>query len=107
MALNQARGWLICYDIRDNRRLSRLHRFLKSHAVPIQYSVFCYQGSAAQLGRLVREMESRIDRKADDVRVYQLPEQPHFEGLGTRSLPEGVLIQSALNASLPHLVGNR
>lgn len=107
MALNQARGWLICYDVRDPRRLSRFHRFLKRHAVPVQYSVFCYQGSAAQLGRLVREMESRIDRKADDVRVYQLPEQPHFEGLGKGCLPEGVTIRSPVNATLPHLVESR
>lgn len=107
MALNQVHGWLVCYDIRDPRRLSRFHRFMKRQAVPVQKSVFCYQGNAAQLGRLLHGIGEMIDRKADDVRVYQLPAQPHFEGLGGRSLPDGVTIRSRVNATLPHLVANR
>lgn len=107
MALNAPRGWLVCYDIGDPRRLSRFHRFLKQHAVPVQYSVFCFQGSAAQLGRLVRQIESRIDAAVDDVRVYQLPEHPQYEGFGRGSLPEGVTIRSADNAALPYLTRSR
>lgn len=107
MALNAPRGWLICYDIGDPRRLSRFHRFLEKRAVPVQYSVFCFQGSAAQLGQLVREIASRIDPAVDDVRVYQLPERPHYDGFGRGSVPEGVTIRSAANAALAYLTGNR
>lgn len=107
MALNHPRGWLICYDIGDARRLSRFHRFIKKHAVPVQYSLFCYQGSAAELGRLVRQIECRIDPAVDDVRVYQLPERPQFDGFGRGSLPDGVTIRSPANAALPRLTGNR
>lgn len=30
---------LVCYDIRDPKRLLRVHRFLRSQGFPLQYSV--------------------------------------------------------------------
>jgi len=98
MALNATRSWLICYDIADPRRLARLHRFLKGLAVPVQYSVFLYEGSAAQLGRLVPDIESRIDAGADDVRIYQMPDAPQCDTLGRGSLPSGTAILSERGA---------
>ena len=49
MALNTPRGWLITYDITNPKRLVRLHRFLVKQATPVQYSVFHFEGSAAQM----------------------------------------------------------
>jgi CRISPR/Cas system-associated endoribonuclease Cas2 len=40
MGLNQIRSWLIAYDIASPRRLVRVYRLLREHAVPVQYSVF-------------------------------------------------------------------
>ena len=56
MALNTPRAWLITYDITDPRRLVRLHRFLVRQATPVQYSVFHFEGSAAQMGRLMADI---------------------------------------------------
>ena len=79
MALNTPRGWLITYDITNPRRLVRLHRFLVRQATPVQYSVFHFEGSAAQMGRLMADIETRIDAGTDDVRAYQLPEPLSIE----------------------------
>lgn len=70
MALNTPRGWLITYDITNPKRLVRLHRFLVKQATPVQYSVFHFEGSAAQMGRLMADIETRIDVRTDDVRAY-------------------------------------
>lgn len=40
MALNERRSWLIAYDIALPKRLSRIHRYTKSVATPLQYSLY-------------------------------------------------------------------
>lgn len=107
MALNAPRAWLVAYDIADPRRLSRLHRFLKKQAVPVQYSVFCFEGSAMQLGRLARDIEDYIDPSTDDVRIYQVPEHLQCDVLGHGTLPEGVLLSSERTRHMPQLLRGR
>lgn len=92
------------YDIADKRRLSRLHRFIKKHAVPVQYSVFLFEGSGAQVGRLMDKIEGYIDPKYDDVRAYQLPAEPQLVTLGRGSLPESLTLASARNPFLDPLI---
>jgi CRISPR-associated protein Cas2 len=104
MALNAQHQWLICYDVTNPRRLSRLHRFLRRHAVPVQYSVFCYVGSAAQIGNLVPEIDAIIDDTTDDVRIYQLPERLQCDTLGRGSLPDGTEVLSATTPVMANLI---
>lgn len=107
MALNDPKSWLVCYDIADRRRLSRFHRFMKRHGIPLQYSVFCYEGSAAQAGKLASEIESLIDTAADDVRIYQMPAHPQCDTLGAASMPAGVTLHSPRNQGWTGLIGGR
>lgn len=109
MALNAPRTWLIAYDIRDKKRLSRLGRFIRKHALPVQYSLYCYQGSAAQLGRLMQDIATYIDPRQDDVRAYQLPDCPRYDVLGRGSLPlsAGLLSGSDGLERLLHPAGPR
>jgi hypothetical protein len=51
MSLHEPTGWIVCYDIRQPKRLIRVHRHLKKWGVPLQYSVFLVQASAARLHR--------------------------------------------------------
>ena len=95
MAMNAPRAWLISYDITDPRRLIRLHRFLVRQATPVQYSVFHFEGSPAQMGRLMAEIETRIDPDTDDVRGHQLPARLQVDTLGRGSLPAGTALLSA------------
>lgn len=104
MALNARRHWLIAYDIANPKRLIRLHRFLRKQATPVQYSVFCFEGSAAAMGSLMAEIETRINPKADDVRGYLLPEPLQLVTIGRGSMPADVLLNSELSAALRMLL---
>lgn len=104
MAVNTPRGWLISYDITHPKRLMRLHRFLRKHAVPVQYSVFHYEGSAAAMGRLMADVEKRIDPKTDDVRGYLLPENLQLDTLGRGGLPTNAQLISTASPGLATLL---
>lgn len=104
MALNSPRGWLITYDIANPRRLGRLHRFLSRHAAPAQYSVFHFEGSPSKMNRLMVEIATLIDPKADDVRGYLLPESLSIDTIGRGSLPGGALLVSANSPALEALL---
>lgn len=95
MAVNERRRWVIAYDLRDPRRIARLHRFLKELAVPVQYSVFAAVGSPAQMQALARQIEGMIDPKADDVRLYALPQNSIAFTIGRTLLPADAQLTDA------------
>lgn len=99
MSASAEHPWLIAYDIREPRRLQRLHRFLCGEAVPVQYSVFIVRASSAKVGQLAKEIERRIVRQEDDVRIYRIPEPAQIVTLGQGLLPEGVMLLG--DAGLP------
>lgn len=104
MALNTPRAWLITYDITDPKRLARLHRFLIKQATPVQYSVFHFEGSPAQMGRLMADIATRINHNSDDVRAYQLPAHLSIDTVGRGCLPESTFILSATSPVLEQLL---
>ena len=67
------RAYLICYDIADPRRLGRVHRATVREALPVQYSVYLYEGSTRELRRFLAALEAIIEPLEDDVRAYPLP----------------------------------
>jgi len=101
MALNRPVPWLIAYDIRDPKRLSRLHRFLRRRAVPVQYSVFALRASYGQIGMLARDIEARIDLRVDDVRIYRIPEPAKATTWGRAILPNGLLLHDSSGELIP------
>ena len=56
MALNAPRAWLIAYDISDPKRLNRVHRFVIKHCVPVQYSLYYFEGSPRAVEGLPKEI---------------------------------------------------
>ncbi|SFM54088.1 CRISPR-associated protein, Cas2 family [Ectothiorhodospira mobilis] len=94
MSVTAQKEWIICYDIRDPKRLTRVHRFLKGHGQPVQYSVFYYEGHTGQLGRLLQDLEELIDPRRDDVRAYPIPRPMEVHTLGRGSLPDDVELHS-------------
>jgi CRISPR-associated protein Cas2 len=100
MALNAPRAWLIAYDIASPRRLGRLHRFIKKNAVPVQYSVFYFEGSTSQVRRLLADIEKRISAREDDVRAYPVPNVPEYYSIGRGSMPDSGLLLSPVNTAL-------
>jgi CRISPR-associated protein Cas2 len=96
--------WLICYDIRCPKRLSRLHRFLCQHAAPVQYSVFIGEYRRSEIDWLCQQISGIIENRVDDVRCYPIPREPCLSMIGTPRCPEGwTLMQQLLesNAALP------
>jgi CRISPR-associated protein Cas2 len=92
MALNQVRNWLVAYDVADPRRLKRVHKYLRGHAVPVQYSVFVARCSPAKLGVMRASLAKLIASRDDDVRIYPIPEPAHLFVYGRKALPEGLRI---------------
>ena len=63
-----ARRWyLICYDIRDPKRLRQVASVLEGHGERIQYSVFRCWLSASGLERLRWELTEEIVQQEDEV----------------------------------------
>lgn len=98
--MNQRRSWLIAYDIRDPKRLSRLHRLIKARAIAVQYSVFLFEGSAAELGNLFGEIRQHVDPREDDVRAYPIPQRIEVHVIGRGSMPESACVVSANGAEV-------
>ena len=82
--------YIICYDITNPRRLGRIHRTLKQYAVPLQYSVFLFTGSAAQLAQCLARLQAIMDEHSDDIRAYPLPQRGLRVCMGRATLPEGI-----------------
>ncbi|BBO87225.1 hypothetical protein DSCOOX_04050 [Desulfosarcina ovata subsp. ovata] len=64
--------YLIAYDIRNEKRLRRLHYYLKKRAVALQKSVFLLRANTAQLKEVEGQIKIRIDDREDDVRRYPI-----------------------------------
>lgn len=67
------RTWyLLAYDIRDPKRLQRVHYYLRKRALAAQQSVFFLYVTDAELKRALDAVAARIDRHRDDVRAYPI-----------------------------------
>lgn len=89
-AARRTGAWLVAYDIASPRRLARLHRWLVQRALPVQYSVFVFTGTAAELAELIAGLAKRIHPRQDDVRLYPLERARPVHVLGQPLLVEGV-----------------
>lgn len=83
--------YLVAYDISDPRRLARVHRFLKEHAFPVQFSVFIAALDQNEIGAILAGLGRIIDARADDVRAYPLPSRPETMVIGRGHIFEGLV----------------
>ncbi len=86
--------YIIGYDITNPKRLGRIHRALKNHAVPLQYSLFLLEGSQTDFHRCLDDILPLLDRKSDDLRCYPLPKRGLRKRIGKPLLPEGIILTS-------------
>ena len=100
MSVNAKKTWLVCYDIRDPRRLRRVHRRLRAEGATVQYSVFGVHADDRAMQRLLAELLTLIDAREDDVRAYHLPERCAVWTLGVQHLPDGVHVDAVTAARL-------
>ena len=60
--------YLVAYDIRDQRRLRKVHYRMKQAGLAVQYSVFMVEGHRRVLE--VQNLLNNIIEAEDDVRIY-------------------------------------
>lgn len=82
--------FLFCYDVSDPRRLGRVHRYLRRHALALQKSVFLFSGSTQQRDGIWAGLLERVDPVADDVRCYCFSARGLRVNLGLPMLAEGL-----------------
>lgn len=63
---------VVCYDVTDDSRRSRLFEGLKGLIEHVQFSVFEGQVTPRDYAAIVRHVENTIDPSDDDVRIYRL-----------------------------------
>ncbi len=66
------RCYLVCYDIRDPKRLRRVYRVLKGYGEWWQYSVFFCVLKELDRVRLQSELEGELNLKEDQVVIVDL-----------------------------------
>lgn len=87
------RTWyLLAYDIRDPKRLQRVHYYLRKRALAAQQSVFFLHVTDAELERMLDAVAARTDRHRDDVRAYPIS-HPADVWLAGHSLVAGPLLR--------------
>lgn len=84
-------NYLIGYDIADPKRLCRIHRIMKNHAIPVQYSIFLIEGTEKDVQNCLDEILPLMNPKEDDIRCYPLPQRGHQFRIGSPVLPEGIV----------------
>lgn len=62
--------FLLCYDIREPKRLQRAHRFVSKHALALQYSVFLITQKSKAIATFNWLKKHLPDE--DDVRLYEV-----------------------------------
>jgi len=66
------RCYLACYDIRDARRLRRVHRICKGYGETWQYSIFFCILKPIDRVRLQTELESVMNLHEDQILIIDL-----------------------------------
>lgn len=81
------RHWyLIAYDVRDERRLRRVHYYLRKRATALQRSVFIVHTDQEGLSEVEQGLRERADPRVDDLRLYAIPGPAAVWAAGAQSL---------------------
>ncbi len=100
MSAHLVKTWLVAYDIREPRRLRRVHRILCKRGLAAQYSAFTVEADDAAILDVLRTLEAVIDSRRDDLRAYHLPAACPVWRLGTQHWPDGITLAPAHAARL-------
>ncbi len=88
------RRYLVAYDIREDKRLRRVHKTMKAFGYPLQYSVFICDLSVREKFAMKHAIGRLIEHLVDSIAIIDLgdPRQRGvdcFEFMGCRApLPE-------------------
>lgn len=93
------RCFLVCYDVRDPKRLRRVHKLMKAYGEPWQYSVFYCTLKAIDRVRLETALRETMNLKEDQVLIVDLGgnedaarESSTFLGVGVPEQESGMVV---------------
>ena len=93
------RCYLVCYDIRDAKRLRQVHKLMKAYGEPWQYSVFYCTLKAIDRVRLETTLGEVMNLKEDQVLIIDLGgnedvarESSTFLGVGIPEQESGMVV---------------
>lgn len=66
------RCYLVCYDVRNDKRLRRIHKLMKAYGEPWQYSVFYCTLKAIDRVRLENSAREVLNLKEDQLLIVDL-----------------------------------
>jgi CRISPR-associated protein Cas2 len=66
--------YVISYDIKNDKKRTKVMKLLKNHGTHVQFSVFECDVNLVRLTKLVQDMRKIIDKKTDNIRIYYLCE---------------------------------
>jgi CRISPR-associated protein Cas2 len=66
------RCYLVCYDVREDRRLRRIHKLMKAYGEPWQYSVFYCTLKAIDRVRLENDAREILNLREDQLLIVDL-----------------------------------
>lgn len=66
------RCYLVCYDIREPKRLRRVHKVLKGYGEAWQFSVFFCVLKDIDRVRLQTDLEEQMNQKVDQAMILDL-----------------------------------
>jgi CRISPR-associated protein Cas2 len=64
--------YVLAYDVRDPKRLRKVHYYLSKEAFSLQNSVFLVHVDQSGLKTLLDEVKSRVVNHIDDIRIYPI-----------------------------------
>lgn len=67
---------ILAYDIREEKRLRKVHYFLKKRGIALQKSIFLLHCSAEDLSLILQGVRERANIREDDIRLYPVS-SPH------------------------------
>jgi CRISPR-associated protein Cas2 len=67
----ETKQYLICYDISNNKRRTKLSDLLSGYGIRVNYSVFELSISAIKFKQLLSQIK-QIAKKQDNIRFYML-----------------------------------
>lgn len=86
--------YLVCYDIRDSKRLRKVHQLIKAYAIGGQKSFYECWLTSKDLLNLKQDLIQLMDLTVDRLHIFQLDTQTKaiFMGLANRQSTKPFLI---------------
>lgn len=68
-------NYFVAYDIVDNKRRRKLHKFLKQYGLNVQKSIFQCVVTKELLENLIEKMRKFMDERVDKLYIYPVCER--------------------------------